>query len=382
MEHPGALQAPRMGLAIAGLMLGIVAFLGSLFVIGALLGLIGLLCSLWHIRQKRGLNGMAWWGLGLSAAGVVVGIAMGFVYYHFVSAEMKRASTAPHAFDQWIGYEAPDMTLKLLDGTSIRLRELKGKRVVLDFWATWCAPCIGEMPHFTRLYGESSREDLVLIGISREDEAAVRSFVAKKGIKFPIAVSGNLPSPYKDIASIPTTFFIDRKGVVQSVVIGAQGYHAIKKHALTADFERPRRPVGDPWLGTWKLNPAKSMPPPAVAADITETLVAFRAMDPDTYEIAATQVRTDGSRIVTWKCTVPKSGGMQTYQHGAPEGGIAVLKTVVDAHTQNLTFIKEGRQTALATIMLGSDGKSYRYATKSQDMAGPPSDNFEIYEKQ
>jgi peroxiredoxin len=233
MEFPKAPAAPRLGMAIASLVLGIVACVLSLIVVGALFGLIGLLLGLLHVFRKRGPNGMAWWGISLSIFGILASIAMGFVLYDFLTTRMSDS-----AFNQWIGTEAPDIAITTLDGKSIRLSQLKGKRVVLNFWATWCGPCVMEMPHFVRLYNESSRDDLIIIGISDENEIKVRSFIAKKGINYPIATSNDLPPPYKDMPAIPTTFFIDRNGIVQSVLVGSINFNELKDRALTTDFQK------------------------------------------------------------------------------------------------------------------------------------------------
>jgi peroxiredoxin len=241
MEYPKAPAPPRIGMAIASLVLGVVACVSSLFVVGALFGLIGLLLGLLHVFQKRGPNGMAWWGVGLSIFGILAGAAMGFVYYYLINAQMKNlAAASDSAYNEWIGVEAPDIAITTLDGQPIRLSQLKGKRVVLNFWATWCGPCVMEMPHFVRLYNESSRDDLIIIGISKEDEIDVRSFVTQKGINYPISISKDLPSPYKDIAGIPATFFIDRNGILQSVLIGSRSFTELKDRALAKDFQETR----------------------------------------------------------------------------------------------------------------------------------------------
>jgi hypothetical protein len=118
----------------------------------------------------------------------------------------------------------------------------------------------------------------------------------------------------------------------------------------------------------------------AVATNIRESLVLCREVDPDTLEITALQVRKDGSKVVGWKCTVPKSGGMQNYQEGAPDEGVSIVKTVIDDHTQHLTYLQNGRQVDLATIVLSKAAKTYTLSGKSNDGKGQPYE--EVYEKQ
>jgi peroxiredoxin len=241
---PAEPPAPRLGLAIASLILGIIACILTLFLVGALFGIVGLILGILHVLKRRGPNGMAWCGIGLSLFSIPASVALGFVYYRAMS-EMTRDSFSGGG-SEWEGVAAPDISMKTIDGKIIRLSELRGKRVILDFWATWCGPCVEEIPHFNRLYNETSRDDLVIIGISKEDPETVRSFAVKKGMHYALAGAEHWPSPYKDVRGIPTTFFIDRNGVMQSALIGSHGFDALKAKALAQDFKgEPRAAPGE-----------------------------------------------------------------------------------------------------------------------------------------
>jgi peroxiredoxin len=267
MNPPPALHAaqssPRLGLAIASLVLGILAFLSSFLVIGALFGLIGLILGVGHVLRRQGRNAMAWTGVVLSVLSIVIGTGFGVIYFKAInSPEFKKAFEAAmsgagqggNVFEKWKGVAAPDFTVTTLDGKAIKLGELKGKRVVVDFWATWCPPCVMEIPHFIQLRSDSPADELVIVGISSEDATTLKSFVKKKGINYPIASEDDLPAPYNEVSSIPTTFMIDRKGVIQEVLVGYHDFEKLKAHALAADFEGEPKPAltvdGDATDGT------------------------------------------------------------------------------------------------------------------------------------
>jgi len=90
---------------------------------------------------------------------------------------------------------------------------------------------------------------LVLVGISQEDPETLKSFVKKKEVNYPIASATDLPEPFKNLQAIPTTFFIDRKGVIQSVTVGSRDYAQLRDLALAKDSEgEPKRePAPPPW---------------------------------------------------------------------------------------------------------------------------------------
>ncbi len=120
------------------------------------------------------------------------------------------------------GAFAPDFLLEQLTGGELRLSELRGQAVVLNFWATWCAPCRKEMPQFVQAYDRYKDQGLVIVGVNmQEGKGIVQPFVDDFGITFPIAIDrdGDVADRYH-LLGLPTTFFIDREGVVRGVFTG------------------------------------------------------------------------------------------------------------------------------------------------------------------
>ena len=242
---PPAHAPARIGFAIAALVLGILAFVLSFALVGAVCGLVGLALGIIHLRRRAHGRGMAWSGVTLSALGILVSVLFAGIYYlayQKYQQAMESDSTAV-----WEGVVAPHINVTTLDGTTLALNDLKGKRVILDFWATWCPPCVQEIPHFVRLRNEISTNDLVIIGISDEERDTLEKFIKKQGINYSIGAAKDPPAPYSEIESIPTTYFIDRKGVIQKILVGYHEFEELKEHATAPDFEgEPNAAPTDP----------------------------------------------------------------------------------------------------------------------------------------
>lgn len=116
---------------------------------------------------------------------------------------------------------APNFSLKDLNGNVISLTDLRGKNVVLNFWATWCGPCRLEMPSL-QARQQQHQEDLVVLAVNfDEPEEVVQAFKAELGLSFPIVLDpGAIVQDVYSIRAYPTTYFIDREGVIRNVRIG------------------------------------------------------------------------------------------------------------------------------------------------------------------
>lgn len=129
-----------------------------------------------------------------------------------------EATTLIHAGDI-----APDFTVEMLDGSKVTLSELRGKVVLVGFWATWCPPCRLELSHMQKdVIDRFAGKDLVVLPISRgEKRKTVEDYIAKMGYTFPIGLDGD-QSIYKKYASnyIPRSFVVGRDGKVVYVAVG------------------------------------------------------------------------------------------------------------------------------------------------------------------
>ncbi len=118
---------------------------------------------------------------------------------------------------------APAWSLVDLDGKPLGSDVLKGKVVVVDFWATWCAPCVKEISDFVELQKKYADRGLVIAGLSLDSkgEEAVRPFAQRMKINYPLAIATpEVVSAFGDIEGIPTSFLIDREGKIRHYKLG------------------------------------------------------------------------------------------------------------------------------------------------------------------
>jgi peroxiredoxin len=136
---------------------------------------------------------------------------------------------------------APDFALSTLEGRPVRLREFRGKLVLVNFWATWCAPCLHEMPSMEQLYQTFKQTEFVLLAVSmdRQGEGVARPFVDKLKLTFPVLLDSTLEvSRQYSVRGLPTTYLIDPEGLLIGVVIGARDWHRTEAKALIAGLLR------------------------------------------------------------------------------------------------------------------------------------------------
>lgn len=121
------------------------------------------------------------------------------------------------------GSVAPDFQLKSLDGTEVRLSDFRGKAVLLNFWATWCAPCKIEMPWFVDLQKQYAAQGLQVIGVAMDDsgEDTIAKFAKQMAVNYPVLIGKEaVGDAYGGVEFLPTTFIIDRQGKVVDRMFG------------------------------------------------------------------------------------------------------------------------------------------------------------------
>jgi len=120
------------------------------------------------------------------------------------------------------GEPAPDFELKALDGSTVKLSSLKGKVVVLDFWASWCPPCRQEMPELEQLWQNVKDKNVIIFGVNQRESAEVAGQAADSfGVTFPIVLDSNgATGNAYGVSGIPTLVIIDGAGVVRGRHVG------------------------------------------------------------------------------------------------------------------------------------------------------------------
>jgi len=132
------------------------------------------------------------------------------------------------------GQLAPDFALEDLQGNTVRLSDFRGKKVLVNFWATWCPPCRAEMPHLQKFYEDYRSQGVVVLGVNltptEKNPDRVQKFAKEQHLTFPIVLDkeGTVKNTYRVVA-YPTTFLLDTGGVIRETFHGPMQYDMMKK---------------------------------------------------------------------------------------------------------------------------------------------------------
>lgn len=147
----------------------------------------------------------------------------------------ENAQSAPT-----VGAEAPDFDLPTPDGGRLRLRDLRGKAVLVNFWATWCSPCRAEMPTMQAVYDQYTDQGFTIVGINmREPASVLPPFLRELGISFPVAIDDGTTAQAYQVINIPASFFIDPDGIIRARYLGPMS-RSVMDASLDAILPAPR----------------------------------------------------------------------------------------------------------------------------------------------
>ncbi len=180
------------------------------------------------------------------AAAAVLVIALGYFFMKDSSgtgisqaqaatqSQAEKSQPAPAPANE--NPDAPDFTLKNLEGKEVTLSSLKGKLVFVNFWATWCSPCRQEIPSFIDLVNKYGKDGFTVLGIALDPREfdKVPGFASDMGINYPILYDNvGVSELYGGIRSIPTTFVINREGKVLGQIVGSRPHNVFEEIITT-----------------------------------------------------------------------------------------------------------------------------------------------------
>lgn len=159
------------------------------------------------------------------AISILVFLSGYVIYYAINPSDAKEGVTE--------GSAAPDFELMTLDGEKMSLSSLRGKKVILNFWATWCPPCRSEMPDMQKIQDKYDGEVVIAaVNLTSSEKSidAVKSFVDELGLSFPVLIDekGKINNQF-EVISYPTSYYVDENGVITTKFVGAMTYEQMEE---------------------------------------------------------------------------------------------------------------------------------------------------------
>ena len=174
------------------------------------------------------------WSLRLKIMGALLLIALLLVVASTQLLRPKPVRVIVQGGRASVGAAAPDFTTESLDGATVRLSQYRGKPVLLNFWATWCAPCQSEMPLIQRASDIYRPQGLVVLAIDYQqtDASSMQAFLHKVDAHFPALFdpAGQIAAEYGVNVGLPVSVFIDRSGKVSFIQLGQMSNAVLQQH--------------------------------------------------------------------------------------------------------------------------------------------------------
>ncbi len=168
---------------------------------------------------------------------VLIALAGAITVMIIAGQHLARRSGQPALAGYAQGKVAPDFELKDLDGKSVRLSDLKGKAVLLNFWATWCPPCKEEIPWFVDFQKQYGPQGLQIVGVSMDEAKpeTIAKFAAEMHMNYPVLVgTDHVADLYGGVEALPTSFYIGRDGKIAKTVFGLASHHEVEENIRAA----------------------------------------------------------------------------------------------------------------------------------------------------
>jgi peroxiredoxin len=172
---------------------------------------------------------------------VVVAFVVALMLYFGYHKARRPGAPGEHIAQSTI---APDFSLEGLDGKTMRLSDLRGKAVLLNFWATWCGPCKIEMPWFVDLQKQYGAQGLQIVGVAMDDASKedIGKFAKDMGVNYPILIGKeSVGDQYGGVPALPETFLISRDGKIVDKIIGLRGKADIEEAIRKALDTQPAK---------------------------------------------------------------------------------------------------------------------------------------------
>ncbi len=170
-----------------------------------------------------------WLYINIAVAGLLIIVAgIGLVW---ASQQPSSTTSIPQPTVQPSGQAAPNFTLTTLDGETVNLSDFRGKVVLVNFWASWCPPCVAELPTIHQFYQSHQTDGFVVLAVNaQEDRGTVSGFINQHGYTFPVLLDpDSVAADEYGIRALPTSFIVDKNGEIRYVHRGEIDTATLKK---------------------------------------------------------------------------------------------------------------------------------------------------------